>query len=175
MYNSKRRGYQIGDTITILVSQSTSAEHEAGTRTNKRSNLGADFFDYWDQVAFNTGDSADDSSLRKRQQYILEGRDDYSGLGQTTRKSRVNAVVTAVVTEVFPNGYLYVVGENKVKVNEETETVRIAGIVRPDRISPKNTVFSHEIANVELSVKGVGVVASKQNPGIMTKVFNWFF
>ena len=64
---------------------------------------------------------------------------------------------------------------HKVKVNDELETIRVAGVIRPQDISPKNSVYSYQVAKAEISVHGSGVVASKQSPGIMTKVFNWLF
>ena len=81
----------------------------------------------------------------------------------------------AVVTEVLETGNLFVVGEHRVKVNNEIETVRVSGLVRPQDISAKNSIFSYQIAKAQVSVNGDGVVATKQTPGVMTKMFNWFF
>ena len=83
--------------------------------------------------------------------------------------------MTAMVTEVMETGNLFIVGEHEVKVNNEVETVRISGIIRPQDITGQNTVLSSQVAKVEVSVNGAGVVASKQSPGILTKMFNWLF
>ena len=47
--------------------------------------------------------------------------------------------------------------------------------MRPGDISGANSVFSYQIAKAEIAVNGDGVVAAKQSPGLMTKVFNWLF
>jgi flagellar L-ring protein precursor FlgH len=164
------RSPRIGDVITIYISESTSALQEAGTKTGKQASLGANYSNIWDQVGDSTSET---DQLRKNQRYNLGGEENYNGVGQTSRKSQVKAVVTAVVTEIMENGNLYLVGEHRVKVNEENETVRISGIIRPEDVTAQNTIFSYQMAQVEVSVKGAGVVADKQNPGFLTRMFGW--
>ncbi|NQY74783.1 MAG: flagellar basal body L-ring protein FlgH [Candidatus Margulisbacteria bacterium] len=172
LYTRGKAPKKSGDTVTILISESSRAVHEASTRTSKESGIGANFLDYWDQFS---ADTLGDQNNRKNQRYLIDARDRYTGLGQTSRKSDLKAVVTAVVVEVFPNGNLYVVGENNVKVNEEVETIRVSGIVDPSRLSASGTVYSNQMANVEISFKGKGSVGSKQSPGLLTKIFGWVF
>ncbi|MBT5855600.1 flagellar basal body L-ring protein FlgH [bacterium] len=162
-----------GDVITVVIKAESTAVQEAGTRTSKRSDVGASFYDLWDQYSVNADDNYD--SQRKMQDYRLGGGDSFSGTGTTTRKSKVKAIVTAVVTEILSNGNLVVVGERQVNVNNDIETIRISGIIRPQDISPGNTIESHQIAQLQMSLKGEGAVNSKQTPGIMTKMFNWMF
>ena len=171
MYTGGRH-ISVGDVITIFISESTSAVQEAGTQTSGRSTIEAEFDDIWDQIAINT---SGDEQLRKQQRYGIRGSNRYDGLGQTTRKSSVKAVLSGIVTQILENGNLYVVGEHKVKVNEETETIQISGVVRPQYITEKNTVFSYQIANLEISLKGSGVVADKQTPGFVSRFFGWLF
>ena len=70
---------------------------------------------------------------------------------------------------------MFILGYHKVNVNNETQTIRISGVIRTQDIAPDNTILSSQIAKAEVSIKGSGVVATKQNPGIMTKLFGWFF
>ena len=163
----------VGDVVTVYVSNQTSAIQEAGTDTSKRSELGADIYDLWDQYSVD-GSSAMKSDRQMKNSQI-RGNDAYRGLGKTTRKSAVKAVISAVVTEIFPNGNLFVVGKHSINVNDETEIIQISGIVRPQDISQNNSVFSYQLAHAEISVKGEGVVGSKQTPGVLTKMFNWVF
>ena len=170
-YGVNRRLIRVGDIITIYVSESTSAAQQASTSTERESRLGASIQTNWEQV----GNLLGNETLNQKRQYGLNGDDKYEGTGQTSRRSQVKAVVSSVVTEILDNGNLYVEGIHKVKVNDELETIRVAGVIRPQDISPKNSVYSYQVAKAEISVHGSGVVASKQSPGIMTKVFNWLF
>lgn len=162
--------HRVGDVITIYISESTAATQEAGTNTSKQSSFGANFFDSWNL----TGAGNNDQS-RRNQDYRIGGQDSYNGVGKTSRNSRVKAVVSAVVTEILPNGNLYLVGEHEVKVNDETETIRVEGQISPSDLTPENSVFSYQLAKAEISVKGTGVVGAKQTPGMLSKVLNWLF
>lgn len=170
-YGSSRRQVGVGDIIIIYVSESTSAIQQASTSTEKESKLGGILESNWEQIANLLGNE----TLSQTRDYRIGGEDSYSGSGQTSRRSQVKAVVSSVVTEILDNGNLYIEGAHKVKVNNELETVRVAGVIRPQDISPKNSVFSYQIAKAEISVNGSGVVAAKQSPGIVTKMFNWLF
>ena len=65
------------------------------------------------------------------QNYRIGGNDNYSGVGQTTRKNKVEAIVSCVVTRILPNGHLVIGGERMVDVNNDSEIIQISGIVRP--------------------------------------------
>lgn len=170
-YGVNRRLISVGDIITIYVSESTSAAQQASTSTERESRLGGSLQTNWEQI----GNLLGNETLNQKREYGLNGDDKYEGSGQTSRRSQVKAVVSSVVTEILDNGNLFVEGIHKVKVNDELETIRVAGIIRPQDISPQNSVYSYQVAKAEISVHGTGVVAAKQSPGIMTKMFNWLF
>ncbi len=170
-YGVSKRKVRVGDVITVLISESASAAQEATTQTQKDSTIGTRLVDNWDQVANLLGNE----TIRKTFNLSINGNDNYKGSGGTTRRSNVRAVVTSIVTEVMETGNLFIVGEHEVKVNNEVETIRVSGIIRPQDITAQNTVLSSQVAKVEVSVNGSGVVASKQSPGILTKMFNWLF
>jgi len=171
IYNT-RRVAKIGDIVTVYISSRSSALHQAGTNTSKRADITADYYDFYDQ---NSIESDQNQSLRKMQDYTLGGENRYRGLGETTRKSLVKAIVSAVITEVMYNGALAIEGEHLVKVNDETEIIRISGIIRPQDIGPDNSVRSHQIAQLEITVRGEGVVGTKQTPGLLSNMFGWIF
>ena len=78
-------------------------------------------------------------------------------------------------TAVLPNENLEITGKHKVQVNDEIQEITITGSVRPKDISGANTIFSYQVANAELIVKGKGVVADTESPGWLTRIFNWLF
>ena len=162
----------MGDLITVKISAESTAVQEAGTTTRKSSDIGANFFDTFDQYSLDTGNN---SSLRKMQDYRIGGNDNYSGVGQTTRKSKVEATVSCIITTILPNGNLVISGERTVDVNNDSEIIQISGIVRPADIDIKNSVESFQIAQFNISLKGKGVVNSKQTPGFLSNFFNWVF
>jgi flagellar L-ring protein precursor FlgH len=171
LYTPGQRQIQVGDIITVQIVETTSAAQEATTRTSKESGVAANILSAWDRIATLLGSDTD----RKEFELGISGEENYRGTGQTTRRSQVRAVITAMVTEVLESGNIFILGEHRVKVNNELQTIRISGIVRPQDVSARNTVNSYQLAKAEVSIIGAGVVNQKQNPGVLTRVFGWLF
>jgi flagellar L-ring protein precursor FlgH len=66
--------------------------------------------------------------------------------------------VTAEVTAVLPNGNLVVKGQKEIAVNSERQVITVQGIVRPEDLSPLNSVPSDRVARIQILVNGKGVV-----------------
>jgi flagellar L-ring protein precursor FlgH len=163
---STEKAYKVGDIVNIIILESTSAQNRAGTKSDVKDDLSAKFSHTIQRLTPVIGaDNTVTGNLSNR----------YSGLGQTSRVSNVQARIAAWVTEVLPNGNLIIKGKHKVQVNDEIQEITISGNVRPKDISGANTVYSYQVANAELKVKGTGVVAETESPGWLTRIFNWLF
>lgn len=160
---SNQRPFQIGDLITVMIVEQSSASNAGDTRTNKKEDLSAGY-DF--QVP---GYTTAKGSLG------FNGDNKYQGKGLTTRQSSFKAKITAQVLEIKPNGDLYVVGKRVTRINDETEVVQISGIVRLADIQPGNVVLSSQIAQAQISVTGKGTVSDPQQPGLMSRIFGWLF
>jgi flagellar L-ring protein precursor FlgH len=163
---STQKAYKVGDIINIIILESSSAQNKAGTKTDVRDDLGAKFTHTLERLA---------PVIGKSNQATGQFSNKYKGLGQTSRASSVQARIAAWVTEVMPNGNLNIKGRHKVEVNDEIQEITITGIVRAKDIGGTNSVYSYQVANAELAVKGTGVVAETESPGWLTRIFNWLF
>ena len=171
MFNAVR-SLKVGDIVTVHISVKAAAEQIAGTNTSRQSGIGAQVYNLYDQYSVEDGNNR---GQRRLNDLRLRGRNDFRGGGQTSRKSQVKATISAVVTGILDNGNLIINGEQVVSVNNETEVIRIKGVVRPQDIAEDNSVYSHQIAGMDVSVKGQGIVGEKQKPGMVANMFNWIF
>ena len=163
---STQRSYKIGDIITVLVLETTSAVQKAGTDTQNQDNLSASLTHTIDRIS---GTIAPNTSAN------AGWGNKYKGAGSTTRSSNVIAAVSAQVTGIEPGGNLSITGHHKVSVNEEIQDIVINGTVRTKDVTSWNTVYSYQVANADISVKGVGSVGSASTPGIITRFFDLIF
>jgi flagellar L-ring protein precursor FlgH len=93
------------------------------------------------------------------------------GQGTTTRDTTITATISAIVTQVLPNGSLVIQGTKNVRVNSENQVLAVRGIVRPVDLSTGNVVPSDRIAEMEIQVNGKGVVAdSVKRPFILYRL-----
>ncbi len=160
---SVSKSFKVGDVVTVLINESTSAVTKGETDTNANDSLG---------LAFSSSLA---SFYHPSKNVTGSGGSTYKGSGSTTRSNSVTAKVASVVIKVMANGNLYIEGDHKVEVNGETQTISISGIIRPKDVSLQNTIFSYQVADAQVSVKGKGVVGDAENPGWFTRFFNWIF
>lgn len=160
------KSYKIGDLITIIVVENTSAQQKAGTNTNVKDDMGLKLTHTFDRIASLIGkDTAADLTVKNK----------YAGAGSTQRASVVTTKIAATVTEVMDNGNIKIDGSHRLDVNDETQEILVSGVVRTKDISAANTIYSYQIANAEVSVRGSGVVQEAESPGWLTRIFNWLF
>ena len=93
------------------------------------------------------------------------------GKGTTSRDNTLTTTLTAEVLSVLPNGNLVVQGQKDIMVNSERQIVTVRGIVRPDDLSPTNSIASDRLARLEVHVNGKGVVEDAvRRPNILYRI-----
>ena len=155
---SDHRPYRVGQSVTVLILEEASSTTTADTRTSKSVGVTGRL----DQT-----NRFDDGGLD------VENKS--RGAGSISRKGRLVASVSARVEQVLPSGELVIFGEQQIEFNNETQHIRVSGRIRPEDISGDNTVLSSRIAQAQITYKGDGLLGSRQQPGIITRVFNWLF
>ena len=143
------RASQAYDLVTIIVTDNSSAVSTGVTNTSRKSSANASVTSLFGPKSA-TGALANLANANGSQQ--LQGQ------GTTSRTSTLNTTVTAEVTDVLPNGNLAVVGRKEIMVNSEKQIITLRGIVRPDDLSPTNSIPSDRVARMEILVNGRGVV-----------------
>jgi flagellar L-ring protein precursor FlgH len=153
----------VGDIVTINIVESASASKNATTKTARNSDIEAS----WTGVLAKM--SGDWVGSEAKSAYA----NSFDGKGETTRKSSLNAYVTAQVIQVLPSGNLAIQGSREVRVNNETQFINIQGTIRPTDISSQNIVLSTFIADAKIELNGHGVVSDKQRTGWLTRILDW--
>jgi flagellar L-ring protein precursor FlgH len=95
----------------------------------------------------------------------------FSGKGGTENNNNFSGTITAVVTDVLPNGHMLISGEKQIGVNDNVDVLRFSGQVDPRSIQPGNTVASAQIANVRIEQRSRGGSADAQQIGWFSRYF----
>jgi flagellar L-ring protein precursor FlgH len=96
-----------------------------------------------------------------------------NGDAATNRNGFVRAQLTAIVVEKDEYGGLIIEGNQKITVNDETQTVRVKGRVRPEDVTTDNTVASFRLQNAEISIDGDGSVSKGKNSNVFKRFAKW--
>ena len=98
------------------------------------------------------------------------------GQGQTSSNTTFSTSLTGEIIAVFPNGNLVVEGHRQIEMNNQHEEVIIRGIARPGDIAPNNVIASSSLSNLEIELKGKGIISdSVRPPNPITRAILWLF
>ena len=171
-----KKNYQVGDIITVVLTESTQAQRQSGVETVKE---GSNSPMAALQGAF--GLSADFPTGFNRTQRALKAtpfsdlKIESKGSGSANQAASLNGAVAATVIQVLPNNSVLVQGQKRLTLSEGSETIRIVGVVSLNDIQPDNTVLSSRLANAQISYQGVGNLASVAKVPWGTNVLNKFW
>jgi flagellar L-ring protein precursor FlgH len=153
----KSRSFQVGDVITVLLNESSQATRtQNGTVTRDSSNTLAPA----NLQKFGTSLGGMFGGVN-----MLGGTVSNKGTGAADQQASLTGSVAVAVVEVMPNGNLVLRGEKQLALTEGTEIIQVAGIIRPDDVSPSNTVQSKRLANAQIAYRGTGDLANATRAG----------
>lgn len=159
----------VGDVITVMLVEQTSASKKAVTDTSKKQTAAMDTPTLLGApLSFGLPGRAGKYSLGTD----LSASRAFAGAGDSSQSNQLNGNVSVTVAEVLSNGNLVVRGEKRVTINQGDEYIRISGIVRPVDIAPDNTVLSNLVADAKISYTGTGELDNANSTGWLASFFN---
>lgn len=152
---SDRRAYQVGDILTVVVLENSSASATAGTKTDKSNDAAVKFL-----------------SPTSQKNYSLGLNEDFNGNGKIARSGKLLAQLSVTVGEIANNGDLFVKGEQLIEINGEKQSINLQGRVRSRDIDENNIILSSKIADAKITYIGDGVLADSQHKGWLSRVIS---
>ena len=158
------RPHQIGDVLTIVLQESTSATKAATTSTKKE-----DSVDFGAPTIFGKTPTYNGTAVLGLN---LAPKRDFAGEADSTQSNTLSGEITVTVVDVLPNRNLVVQGEKWFTLNQGKEYIRIAGVVRPLDIDSENKVISTKLADAQITYSGEGMLADSNTQGWFTRFLN---
>jgi len=158
---SDPRARQIGDIITIVVVEASSASQQAATGTSKK--------------VQNSNAAGAGPLVKVLPSLSMSGSQSSSATGSSTNSMAFTTTLTARVTKVLPNGNLELEASRFVQTNNDKQTIKFSGTARAEDIGPDNTVPSTALADLKITSNGKGPVGNTQKDGLFSKLFKLIF
>ena len=169
---SDHKAKNIGDIVTVTISEKASATKEATTTSDRSSNYSAGIPNLFglenSNFIVDKNDHVDLSNLLN-----ANFSNSFDGGGKTVRTDNLSASLTTQVIGRYNNGNLKIRGGKEVTVNNETQVIYITGIIRPADITSSNTIDSAKILNARISYTGKGIISDKQEPGWLGRAIDY--
>lgn len=161
---SDGRASNIGDLITVVLQERTSSSKSSNVEVLKENEIGIGP----GGTVLGSTPSAGEFGLTTN----LSSSKEFTGEAEADQSNRLSGNISVTVVDVYPNGTLVIRGEKWITLNRGSEFIRISGLVRPEDVSPDNSVPSTKIANARIAYSGTGELADSQQMGWLTRFFN---
>ena len=149
---------RVHDVVSIVVIESLAASTDGQVKNTRASNANSSLTSLFGALKAS-------NSLQN-----LVNQSSSSGLtaqGQSTTNSSLATTFGGEVMDVLPNGMLVVQATRQLTFSQQTQLIRLRGLVRPEDVSAQNQVLSTAMTDLELEVTGKGIVSDstyRQNP-----------
>ncbi len=157
---SGARAGRVGDLVTIVLVERTSATKSSSASTVRDGSVGL--------APPTTGPF----SLLRPSDINMGGNQSFNGKGETTQSNALSGEVSVTIAEVYPNGTMLVRGGKQLTLNRGEEHVQISGIVRLADISSDNRVRSTRVADARIIYTGKGEIARASRQGWLQRFFS---
>jgi flagellar L-ring protein FlgH len=145
---------RVGDLITIVILDDMQANNANTVSTNR-------------SFSASSGISALAGKLKTagvEQLFSPTSSQTLAGKSQAATTSTLQATLSGRVVAVLPSGLLVIEAERQLTMNNEKQTILLRGLVRTGDIAPNNSVASNNVSNLELQLKGKGVLSDGTRP-----------
>jgi flagellar L-ring protein precursor FlgH len=161
-----QRARRVGDILTVEVIISDRAQLSNETvRTRKNAeDLGLTDLLGFENKLQKLLPASDANPLNPASLVNLDSGMSNKGTGAVDRAEKVQLRIAAVIVQELPNGNLVIQGRQEVRVNYEVREIFVAGVVRPEDISPRNTIAHDKIAELRVAYGGRGQLTDVQQP-----------
>lgn len=137
------------DLISIVVSESLNASTQGTVKNQRASSANAQLTAL---LAKMSAGSAAANMLNANAGSSLNAQ------GQSVTSNSLDATIGGEIADVLPNGMLVISAARQLEFNQQTETILLRGLVRPEDVSPSNQILSTAISGLEIQVIGKGIV-----------------
>ena len=169
-----KKASAVGDIVTVVVQESNSTTKDSSTSSSRKSTVDSSISSF----LYSPGAS----SLLTRPTKSAAGgtfpamnmasSSDFQGGGKINNTESINTRFGVRVVDVLPNRNLIVEGLRQTSFAGDSRTVILRGTVRPNDISPDNTVLSYNLADVSITFKDSGAISSSQKKGWFGRVWD---
>jgi flagellar L-ring protein precursor FlgH len=152
------KAVRLHDVVSVVVTESLAASTDGQVKNSRASNASSGLTSLFGKLK---------ASNNLQNLLGMTAASGLSAQGQSTTNSSLETTFGAEVVDVLPNGMLVVQATRQLTFSQQTQLIKLRGLVRPEDVSSQNQVQSTAMTDLELEVTGKGIVNDsiyRQNP-----------
>jgi flagellar L-ring protein precursor FlgH len=156
------RARGVGDILTVALAETFTATKSQSTSSSK-----ADGFDI--DLPVGVPNLLTGGLSKEADAFKMGTAQSFAGAGAAAQSNSLTGYLTVMVTRVFDNGNMEIMGQKKLRLNNGDEYIRLTGLIRPEDVSATNLVASNRIADAEIVYVGAGEIADSGRQGWLSR------
>ncbi len=169
-----KKDLQIGDILQVIV-QETLKNDSKGSRSvdkDNTSSLGGGVFSPVTTGLNSAGVSAKLENLNNSIGFGFKATtaNSFSGSAASKVDEKFTTTVSVIIEQTYQNGNYFVKGSKEMLIDGQKQFLGISGIIRPYDITPENTIYSHQLANLKIKYQKDGEENDVNHKGWGTKI-----
>lgn len=165
-----RRARGQGDIVTVVIEIDDRAELQNQTTRTRTSQEGLKIPNFFGLQSLASKILPQSASLDPA--IDASANSSSAGQGQIRRQDKITLQIAATVVDVLPNGHLVIQGSQEIRVNQELRDLQVAGIIRPEDVSRRNTITYEKIADARIVYGGRGTLSNVQDARYGQRILN---
>lgn len=158
----------VGDILTIVVSQKSTATRNTSRKTAKKADVDAKISSF----LFSPGASSAFTKAGQFPALNASTGNNFEGGGNVSDVNNFTDSFAVRVVDVLPNGNLNLEGRRSYTVSGETSTIILRAVVRKEDVLPNNSVSSSQLADLTLRYESKGNLDDIQKRGWFGRVWD---
>jgi len=153
--NKDYKAHKVNDIVMVRIAEQTNATATGQVKTQRDFTANAKVSSFGGKL----------SAANNLQNLLnLNSSHALNGQGASTSLTTMNTVLAGRVIQVLPNGNMVIEATRDVDINNQRQTAIVRGIVRPGDVAADNSVLSSAVSDLQLQLKGKGVVSDSVRP-----------
>lgn len=165
------RKFKVHDLVTIIVRQQKKYEADGKLDAKKQWDLTAQLSDWFRFYPHNH--LGQDKLSNGKPGADFTYKNELKSNSSNEREDTFTTKIQATIVDIKPNGNLVIEARIKEKHGEEGFDITLTGVCRSEDVTADNSVFSTQIAELELIEKNEGAVSESTRRGWVPKILDW--
>ena len=148
---SDKKDLQVGDIIQVEIQEGLSNSSKDNIKSSKNSTTGIGM-GLFSSPRKDTMAGTITSELNKVTNIGFNSStgNSFNGKAETTNDEEFTTTISAIITQIYQNGNYFIEGSKEMLINGQKQIIKISGLIRPYDITPENSIYSSQLANLKV-------------------------
>ncbi len=155
---SDTKAKQVNDVVTVVITEQITQSSQASKKLNEANTDNGGLFDasisgsgYFGGKELKMGKTGLSVNMPS-----MNSSRSFQGSGTQQRNEKFQTTISARIVKILANGNYYIYGTREIFVDGQKQIIKISGVIRPEDISPDNTIDSKYIADAKIAYESEG-------------------